>query len=144
MLRPTRFVIVTHYEEYGPEGEKLADPVIIRDCGFKNRVLLTGDQDLVHTYALEITKAKIAVFVTTNNNEGPAQWGPRIIAAKAYIWRELGRRKKPFTARISAEGRITQVRLYERGTWRAITIGRKNPPHTNKQKEQAVSSTSTV
>jgi hypothetical protein len=49
----------------------------IADCGFKNRVLLTGDRDLVHTWAKEIVDASIAVFVTTDNSEGPQQWGPR-------------------------------------------------------------------
>ena len=134
MLRP-HFSVVTHYEEYGDEGHAIGDPVIIRDCGLKNRVLLTGDQDLIHTYAREIADARIAVFVTTDNREGPSAWGPRITAAKSDIWRELGRRKKPFTAVISKAGRITQVRLYEDRQWRGIQIGKKNPPHTNKQKQ---------
>jgi hypothetical protein len=143
MLRPNGFVVVTHYEEYGDEGHKIGDPVIIQDCGLKNRVLLTGDQDLIHTYAREIRDARIAVFVTTDNNEGPAKWGPRIIAAKPDIWRELGRRKKPFTAVISREGCITQVRLYESGAWKTVTVGKRNPPHINRQKQKS-SPTSTT
>jgi len=135
MLRPNGFHIVTHYEEYGDEGHKIGDPVIIQDCGLKNRVLLTGDKDLIHTYAREIKDAKIAVLVTTDNHEGPSRWGPRIIAAKSDIWRELGRRNKPFTAAISKDGRIVQVRLYESGAWKTIVIGRKNPPHINRQKQ---------
>jgi hypothetical protein len=95
---------------------------------------LTGDKDLVFTWAKEIIDAKIAVFVTTSNNEGPKFWGPTIIKAKGDILRELRRRKKPFTARISAEGRITQVRVYDGRNWKTITIGPKNPPHVNKQK----------
>ncbi len=135
MLRPHDFTIVTHYEEYGDQGHNLGDPAIIQDCGLKTRVLLTGDQDLIHTYAREIRDAKIAVFVTSDNNEGPAKWGQRIISAKVDIWRELMRRKKPFTAKISREGRIVQVRLYEDGEWNTITIGKKNPPHVNKYKQ---------
>jgi hypothetical protein len=135
MLRSPDFIIVTHYEEYGDEGHNLGDPAIIRDCGMKNRVLLTGDKDLIHTYAREIRDARIAVFVTTDNHEGPAKWGPRIIAAKSDIWRELRRRKKPFTSVIAKEGRITQVRIYESGEWKTIAIEKKNPPHVNKQKE---------
>jgi predicted nuclease of predicted toxin-antitoxin system len=135
MLRPNGFVVVTHFEEYGDEGHKIGDPVIIQDCGLKNRVLLTGDQDLVHTYAREIRDAKIAVFVTTDNQEGPSKWGPRIVAAKSEVWRELSRRKKPFTAAISKEGRVAHVRLYESGAWRTILIGKRNPPHVNKQKQ---------
>jgi len=138
MLRSTKeFVVVTIYEEYGEAESKIADPVMILDCGFKNRILLTGDQDLVYTWAKEIADAGIAVFVTTDNNEGPAKWGPRIVAAKRDIMRELKRRRKPFTARISREGRVTQVRVYEGAKWKVITIGKRNPPHTNVQKRTA-------
>jgi predicted nuclease of predicted toxin-antitoxin system len=133
MLRAADFCVVTHHEEYGERG-MVGDPAIIADCGAKNRILLTGDQDMVFTYALEIKKAGIAVFVTTESNEGPAQWGPRIIAAKKYIWRELERRRKPFTARISHEGRVSQVRVFEGNKWRAVNIPRKNPPHESKYK----------
>jgi hypothetical protein len=138
MLRLNGFSVVTHYEEYGDEGHKIGDPIIICDCGLKNRILLTGDQDLVYTYATEIKDSKIAVFVTTDNNEGPDKWGPRIIAARLGIWRELLRREKPFAARISTNGRVTQVRTYDRRGWKTITIGSKNPPHINKQKKKAV------
>jgi hypothetical protein len=120
------------YDEFGEAESRIADPVMIQDCGLKNRILLTGDQQLVRTWAKEIVEANIAVFVVTDNNEGPKKWGPRIIAAKADIFRELRRRQKPFTARISADGRVTQVRLYENGLWRSIEIGKKNPPHTSK------------
>jgi hypothetical protein len=109
---------------------------MIAHCGLKEQVLLTSDQELIFTWAKEIVEAKIAVFVTTNNNEGPTQWGPRIIAAKQDMIRELRRRRKPFTARISTEGRITLVRAYEAGQWKTITIGKKNPPHINKYKNQ--------
>jgi len=134
MLRSAGFLVVTLYDEYGEAESRIADPVMICDCGFKGRVLLTADQDLVSTWAREIAEAGIAVFVTTNNNEGPKQWGPRVIAAKQSIMRELARREKPFTARISAHGTVSQVRLHEAGKWRAISIGKKNPPHTNKYK----------
>lgn len=140
MLRPAGFFLVTHYEEYRDEGHSLGDPAIINDCGLKNRVLVTADQDMVYTYAMEIKKARIAVFVTTNNNEGPNKWGPRIIEAKNDIWRELRRRKKPFAARIGAEGRITQVRIYRGGKWKAITISKK--AHKKQRKAKAVPNTS--
>lgn len=128
MLRATDFpTVVTIYEEYGNAESKIADPVIIYDCGLKNRVLLTGDQDLIYTWAKEIIEAGIAVIVTTNQNEGPKQWGPRIIAAKNDMMRELRRRRKPFTAKISKEGRISSVRVYDGAEWRTINIGKKNP-----------------
>jgi hypothetical protein len=135
ILRSAGFLVATIYEEYGDAESKIADPVMIYDCGLKNRVLLTGDQDLVYTWAKEIREAGVAVFVTTDNNEGPKQWGPRIIAAKRDISRELARRQKPFTARISTEGRVTQVRVHDGTKWNPITIGKKNPPHVNRQKE---------
>lgn len=106
----------------------------IADCGFKNRVLLTGDRDLVHTWAKEIVDASIAVFVTTDNSEGPQQWGPRIIAARVGILHELRRRHKPFTATISREGSISQVRLYEGSRWKGIEIKKKSPSNFYRKK----------
>ena len=132
MLRASGFFIVTLYDEYGEAESRIADPVMICDCGFKGRVLLTADQDLVFTWAKEIADAKIAVFITTNNNEGPKQWGPRIVSAKSQILRELKRLNKPFAARISPEGRINQVRIYSGKEWRTISVPKKNPPHQNK------------
>lgn len=134
MLRSAKFQIVTLFDEYGEAESRIADPVMIADCGFKNRVLLTGDRDLVHTWAKEIVDASIAVFVTTDNSEGPQQWGPRIIAAKEGILRELRRRYKPFTATISREGSISQVRLYEGSRWRGIEIKKKNPSNFYRKK----------
>jgi hypothetical protein len=134
MLRSAGFLIVTLYDEYGDAESKIADPVMIRDCGLKGRALLTGDQDLVFTWSTEILEAGIAVFVTTNNNEGPKQWGPRISNARAAIWRELKRRDKPFTARISASGQITQVRVHNGKNWKTVAVGGKNPPHESKYK----------
>jgi hypothetical protein len=134
MLRLAGFQIVTLFDEFGEAESKIADPVMIADCGFKGRVLLTGDQDLVFTWAKEIADANIAVFVTTNNEDGPKDWGPRIISAKRGILRELQRRRTPFTARISTEGIVTSVRLYTGIHWKAISIARKNPPHENKYK----------
>lgn len=132
MLRFAGFLIVTLHDEYGDDESKIADPVMIRDCGLKGRTLLTGDQDLLSTWFREIVDAHIAVFVTTNNNEAPKQWGPRIAKAKEDILRELKRRNKPFAARISANGRITQVKIPHGNHWKTITIGEKNPPHKNK------------
>ena len=125
ILREAGFVFVTHFEEYGDGGHNLGDPAIIKDCGLKKRVLITGDQDLVYTWAKEIRKAKIAVFITTNNKDGPDKWGPRIIEAREDILRELGRRKKPFAGTISTEGRITQVKVFHGKNWKTITISAK-------------------
>lgn len=136
ILRSAGFLIVTLYEEYGDAESKIADPVMIYDCGFKGRVLLTADQDLVFTWAREIVEAKIAVFVTTNNNEGPKQWGPRIVAARRYIVRELRLRTKPFTAKISTDGTVIQVRIYEAGRWKTVSIPKKNPPHVSKYRSK--------
>lgn len=134
MLRRAGFQLVTIYEEYGEAESKIADPVFILDCGFKNRVVLTGDQDLVYTWAKEIIDAGIAVFVTTDNNEGPKQWGPRIISAKADMMRELHRRQKPFTANISRNGSVTLVRLYDGAQWKTITIKQKKASNFHRKK----------
>lgn len=136
LLRGAGFQIVTLYDEYGDAESKIADPVMICDCGFKGRVLLTGDRELIFTWAKEIQEAAIAVFVTTDNNSGPKQWGPAIIRARSDILRELRRRDKPFTANIGTEGRVTQVRLYDGVEWKTIAVAKKNQPHQNKYKDK--------
>jgi hypothetical protein len=134
MLRPAGFLLVTIYEEFGEAEAKIADPAFILDCGYKGRVVLTGDQDMVYTWAKEIVEAGIAVFVTTDNNEGPDKWGPRIIAARDDIMRELRRRRKPFTANISREGCVTMVRVYDGGVWKSIPIKKKKPSNFYRKK----------
>jgi hypothetical protein len=134
MLRPAGFLLVTIHEEFGDAEAKIADPAFILDCGYKGRVVLTGDQDMVYTWAKEIVEAGIAVFVTTDNNEGPDKWGPRIIAAKNDIMRELRRRQKPFTANISREGCVTMVRVYDGAVWKAIPVRKKNPSNFYRKK----------
>jgi hypothetical protein len=136
MLRDAGFVLRTTFDEYGEADSKIADPVIIASCGLLNRVLLTGDQDLVHTWNKEIIQAEIAVFVTTDNNEGPKQWAPRIIAAKEGMLRELRRRKRPFTANISKDGRITQVRVYDGRKWQTVTIKKKNLSNYERKRQR--------
>jgi hypothetical protein len=121
---------------YGEADSKIFDPVIIQSCGLLNRVLLTGDQDLLRTWNNEIIQHRIAVFVTTDNREGPDQWGPRIIAAKDDILRELQRRPKPFTANISKEGRVTQVRVHDGKNWQTIAIRKKNPSNYERKKRK--------
>jgi hypothetical protein len=127
MLRDADFIIRTTFDEYGEAESRIADPVIIASCGLLNRVLLTGDQDLVRSWNKEIIQAEIAVFITTDNHEGPAAWGPRIISAKEDILRELRRREKPFTASISRNGQVSLVRVYDGTQWKTININRKKP-----------------
>lgn len=127
VLRDAGFVIRTTFDEFGEAESRIADPVIIAHCGLLNRVLLTGDQDLVRSWNKEIIQAGIAVFVTTDNHEGPKQWGPRIIAAKNSIMLELQRRQKPFTASIAKEGRVSSVRIYDGTEWKTTHIRKKNP-----------------
>jgi hypothetical protein len=135
MLRDAGFILRTTYEEYGEADYLIADHVIIASCGLLNRVLLTGDQDLPRSWNNEIIQAKIAVFVTTDNQEGPNQWAPRIIAARSDILRELARRQKPFTANIAKEGRISLVREHDGTEWKSITIRKKNPSNYERTKK---------
>jgi hypothetical protein len=126
-LRAAGFIIRTSFEEYGEADSKISDSVIILSCGLLNRVLLTGDRDLVRTWNREIIQAGIAVFVTTDNQEGPSHWAPRIISAKSGMLLELRRRKKPFTATISKDGCVNQVRLWDGTNWQTITIRKRRP-----------------
>jgi hypothetical protein len=134
MLRSAGFLIATVHEEFGNADGQIADPTLIIDCGFKGRIMLTGDQAMVYAYSKEIVDSGIAVFVTTDNNEGPEKWGPRIIAAKDGIMRELRRRKKPFTASISKDGCVTLVRIYDGTEWKTIHIRKKHPSNFDRKK----------
>ena len=84
--------------------------------------MITADGNLEYTFALEITAAKIAILLLGNNNEGPAKWGPRIIAALPEIDRELAVRKRPFLMRLSADGTIAQLRLYRTNGTRVVKL----------------------
>jgi hypothetical protein len=126
ILRPAGFALVTHHDKYGAQRTRVSDPEIIADCGLSRWVLLTADRDLEFTYAAEITTAKIAVFILSNNHEGPSKWGPRVVTAKPRIETELGRRRKPFAAHITAEGHINQVRLYYKKKTKVIRIAKKS------------------
>ena len=135
-LRDAGFVLRTLFEEFQEAESRIIDPVIIQHCGLMNRILLTGDQDLIRTWNKEIIQAEIAVFITTENNEGPNAWVPRIIAAKDGILRELARRQKPFTASISKEGHVAQVRIYDGTQWKAIEIRKKNPSNYERKRKK--------
>jgi hypothetical protein len=136
ILRDAGFLIRTTFDEFGEAESRIADPVIIANCGLLGRVLLTGDQDLIRSWNKEIIQAGIAVFVTTDNHEGPAQWTSRIITAKQAIMLELGRRQKPFTACIAKEGRISSVRVYDGTEWKTTTIRKRNPSNFEKQQRK--------
>jgi len=135
-LRDAGFVLRTIFEEFQEAEARIFDPVMIQHCGLMNRVLLTGDQELTRSWNKEIIQAGIAVFVTTDNHEGPNQWIPRIIAAKNDIFRELARREKPFTASIAKEGRISLVRVHDGKGWQSIAIRKKNPSNYERKHEK--------
>lgn len=121
MLRAADFTLITHTQVY-KDRQDVKDPEIITDCGKAKTVLLTADSDLEFSYAAEINRAKIAIFVLSNNNDGPEKWGPRIINARQDMERELRRRRKSFAAQINAEGRVSRVRIYYRKKTKEIHI----------------------
>jgi predicted nuclease of predicted toxin-antitoxin system len=121
ILRAAEFTLITHTQVYKTR-QNVKDPEIIADCGKARTVLLTADTDLEFSYAAEINEAKIAIFVLSNNNDGPEKWGPRIINARQDMDRELGRRRKSFSAQINTEGRVCRVRIYYRKKTKEIHI----------------------
>ncbi len=121
ILRAADFTLITHTQVY-KDRQDVKDPEIIADCGKAKTVLLTADSDLEFSYAAEINAAKIAVFVLSNNNDGPEKWGPRIINARQDMEREIRRRRKSFSAQINAEGRVSRVRIYYRRKTKEIHI----------------------
>src|SRR5207248_1743193 len=91
-------------------------------CGRQKNVLITADPDFEHTYGTEVWQARIGVFYLTNNHDGAEIWGSRILSAHADMTRELGRRRKPFVAHITTEGRVSMVRLYYKKKIKTIHI----------------------
>jgi hypothetical protein len=114
ILRRANFAVLAHQEHYGPGAQRVSDPEVISECGKLKHPLLTADGNLPFTFATEITNAKIAVFLLSNNHEGPEVWGPRVISAKLDMEREWYGRAKPYTAHINREGRVSYVMRYYR------------------------------
>jgi hypothetical protein len=114
ILRLANFDVIAHQEHYGPEAQKISDPEVISECGRLKYPLLTADGNMPFTFASEIRNAKIAVFLLSNNHEGPEVWGPRVISAKLDMEREWYGRAKPYTAHINREGRVSYVMRYYR------------------------------
>lgn len=125
ILRAASFVLVTHLERYGSQRDTEPDPNIAIECGVQKNVLITADPDFEHTYGAEIIQAKIAVFYLVNNHDGADKWGARILAARADILRELGRRRKPFVAHVTTEGIVNQVKMYYLKKTKVIRIAKK-------------------
>jgi hypothetical protein len=122
ILRPAGFNIVTHHDWYGPQSTLIEDPRIIADCGKANTVLLTADSDLEFTFGAEIYAAKVAILILSNNNDGPARWGPKIVAAKIDITDQISLRKKPYVLRLGSDGTLTQIRLFRKRANRVIRL----------------------
>lgn len=118
-------MLVTHLERYGSQRDTEPDPNIAIECGVQKNVLITADPDFEHTYGAEIIQAKIAVFYLVNNHDGADKWGARILAARADILRELGRRRKPFVAHVTTEGIVNQVKMYYLKKTKVIRIAKK-------------------
>jgi hypothetical protein len=125
ILRAAGFAVVTHQERYGTQRDREPDPDIALECGRRKDVLITADPDFEHQFGAEVLAAKIAVFYLTNNHDGADVWGARLLTARADIMTELGRRRKPFVARIAADGRVNQVKLYYRKKTKTVNVARK-------------------
>ena len=122
ILRAAGFMLETHLERYGSMRDMEPDPHIALECGKQKSVLITADPDCEHTYGKEVLEARIAVFHLTNNHDGAEIWGSRILKAHSDMTRELGRRRKPFVAHITTEGRVSLVRLYYKKKIKTIHI----------------------
>lgn len=106
-------------ERYG-QVEGIDDPKIIADCAMHKTVLLTADSDLETTWAKEITAAKIAVVILTNNKDGADKWAERLKKGQPTIFEHLRKYKKPCVIRFTKEAKVSKVRLY--GKRRAANI----------------------
>ncbi len=93
---------MTH-DEHFVRRQDVLDPEVIAEVGRHGWALLTGDSDMPRRWATDIRTAGIAVFCQTNNHQGPRLWVPRIIQARAKMFRALKNWEKPFVGFITAE-----------------------------------------
>jgi len=131
ILRAAGFNVISHLERYGSQRDTEPDPSIAIECGKQKNVLITADPDFETLYAKEVRESKIAVFYLTNNHEGAEIWGARVLAAHSDMQRELGRRRKPFVAHITTEGRVNLVRLYYKKKVKTIHIRKPKTEESN-------------
>jgi predicted nuclease of predicted toxin-antitoxin system len=132
-LRPAGFDILTHQSYFGPGGQRISDPEVIRACAEEHRVLITADSDFGFMYAAEIKQAKLAIFVLSNNHDGPEKWAKRIISAKEQIFQQIADRKRPFVAHINDVGSVNRITLYRRSKTKDLRIAQK---HKRKQSKR--------
>jgi hypothetical protein len=125
ILRAAGFKVITHQERYGTQRNDEPDPSIALECGRQKNILITADPDFEHTYGAEVRDAKIAVFLLSNNHDGANVWGARILNSRSEIYAELGRRRKPFVAHITTEGRVNKVKLYYKKKIKVINVSKK-------------------
>jgi hypothetical protein len=104
---------VTHRERYG-KMRGIQDPQVIADCGTTGTILLTADSNLETTWAAEITKAKIGIVILSNNTDGAAKWGQRIIQGMDKIRTQLDKRRKPCAICLTVLAEVNRVRLYRK------------------------------
>lgn len=136
MLRSAGFKVFTHRTCFGQQDQNISDPLVVKRCAKDRRVLITADADLEFMCGSEISASKVAIFVLSNNHEGPDKWGPRIIKAKEQILYELKRRKKPFVGHVGESGRVTKVRLYRGTDIQDIPLATYTGPVTRKGKKK--------
>ena len=85
-------------------------------------MLLTADSDLETTWAAEIEAAKIHVVILTNNCDGAAKWGSRLVKGRQAIVNKLREYKKPCAIRFGTDCKVCKVRLYGKRRAKVIVI----------------------
>jgi hypothetical protein len=112
-LRNAGYKLIAYTDEFGRVfNQRVSDPDIIKLCGKRKHILITGDSRLEYTYAAEIFSAKVGVVLLSTNNGGAESWKRRLIAAQPAIREQIYKRKKPYLIRVGLDGTLTTIRLY--------------------------------
>lgn len=114
-LRNAGYKLIAYTDEFGRVShQRISDPDIIKLCGERNHILITGDSRLEYTYAAEIFAAKVGVVLLNTNNGGAESWKRRLITAQSAIREQISKRKKPYLIRVSLDGTLTTIRFYSK------------------------------
>jgi hypothetical protein len=114
-LRNAGYKLIAYTDEFGRVfNQRVSDPDIIKLCGERKHILITGDSRLEYTYAAEIFAAKVGVVLLSTNNGGAESWKRRLIAALPEIREQIHKRKKPYLIRVALDGTLTTIRLYSK------------------------------
>jgi len=113
-LREAGLTIVSYYEEYRSEEQKLQvveDHIWLAKCGREGWSAVTQDRAIYRDplARLAIVRTKARVFTFRTGNMTSQQTAENFLRARIHVERVIAETVPPFIARIDREGRISSI-----------------------------------